>query len=508
MHLRNKIKVIAALILLAVLPMFAEAAVYTDVKETDWFYDNVISMSDKSLLTGYEDGGFCPYKEMSYAEFITVLKRYVTGSAETSGAKHWASGNMQYAYEHGWYDYDEINEDMYDKPVPRYMAVKLAALALDIPKTENDDGVYWRYMNEITDFDTINGRYAYIVVRAYNNGVLEGDESGRFNPNNTLTRAEACAIISRAASIGTKYTELVPEQTEEPSVVRSGGVSENGILRVNGTQLCNERGEAIELHGMSSHGLQWFDEFTSREYIGMTAEYGANLFRAAMYTAENGYLQNPQQMKEKLYSAVDNAIAEDMYTIIDWHILSDGNPMTNVEAAAGFFAEAASRYADVPNVIYEICNEPNGDVSWERDVKPYAEQIIPIIREKDSDSVILVGSPTWSQDIDKAADNPLEFNNIMYTCHFYAGTHSQWLRDRISSAIEKGVPVFISEWGTSAADGSGGVFENEAKVWINFMRENKLSWANWSLCNKDETSAALNPDGSLSQSGRIVFENF
>jgi len=370
-------------------------------------------------------------------------------------------------------------------------------------------------MTTITDFNDIPGRYAYLVVRAFNNGILTGDENGRFNPLSNLTRAEACAIIMRAN--GNSAASPIPSAaaTAEPNYI-SGGVSQNGKLSVSGTQLVNQNGEPIVLRGMSSHGLQWYSNFTSARAIKNTAERGANVFRAAMYTAEGGYIENPASVKQAAYAAVDNAIANDMYVILDWHILSDGDPMTHIDAAAEFFAESSLKYANSPNVIYEICNEPNGNISWENNVKPYAERIIPIIRAN-TDAIVLVGSPTWSQDVDAAANNLLDFHNIMYTCHFYAGTHGSWLRDKIDYALSKGAPIFVSEWGTSAADGSGGVFEAETREWMAFLDSRGISRVNWSLCDKAETSAALNPgtdpnsvwtDDNLSKSGKIVFGGF
>ena len=168
-------------------------------------------------------------------------------------------------------------------------------------------------------------------------------------------------------------------------------------------------------------------------------------------------------------------------------------------------------------MLYEICNEPNGNVSWSGDVKPYAEAVVKAIRANAPKSIILIGSPTWSQDIHLAAADPLEGSNLMYTLHFYAGTHGQWLRDRIDSAMKSGLPIFVSEWGTSAADGNGGVYLNESKVWLDYLDKKGISWCNWSLCDKSETSAALKPGTSpnvkwttanLSQSGAFVFSRF
>ena len=132
-------------------------------------------------------------------------------------------------------------------------------------------------------------------------------------------------------------------------------------------------------------------------------------------------------------------------------------------------------------------------------------------------AVILVGTPTWSQDVDLAAADPLSFGNIMYVCHFYAGTHFAFLREKVSTALSKGAPIFVTEWGTSDASGNGGVFTKEAATWLSFLAQHKISWANWSLCDKSESSAALKPganadDGisssELSTSGKFVFARF
>jgi aryl-phospho-beta-D-glucosidase BglC (GH1 family) len=63
----------------------------------------------------------------------------------------------------------------------------------------------------------------------------------------------------------------------------------------------------------------------------------------------------------------------------------------------------STKYADHQNVLYEICNEPNGSANWQ-DVKTYASAVIPVIRRHAPNAVILVGSPTWSQDMPPAAE--------------------------------------------------------------------------------------------------------
>ncbi len=289
------------------------------------------------------------------------------------------------------------------------------------------------------------------------------------------------------------------------------GVHYHGALKAKGTKLTNQNGETTVLRGFSSHGMQWYPRFARKESIGVTKKAGANVFRIAMYTGEGGYLENPG-IEEDVVRAVDDTLSLGMYAIIDWHILSDNDPLKNLDIAKAFFNEISHRYSSEKGVIFEICNEPNGpEVTWEGSVKPYAQEIIPVI-QKYSDAVILVGSPTWSQDVDIAAADPLEFDNIMYTLHFYAGTHGEELRDKCRRAVKLGAPVFVSEWGTSRADGNGGIFINESDVWLKFLDENYISWCNWNLGDRDETSAALLPGAprewgkeNLSDSGYYVY---
>ena len=230
-----------------------------------------------------------------------------------------------------------------------------------------------------------------------------------------------------------------------------------------------------------------------------------------MYTEENGYIYD-KSLKEKVIELSDILIELDMYVVIDWHILSDGDPMRHIEESKLFFDEISLKYADCPNVIYEICNEPN-NVTWENSIKPYANQIIPIIRKNSPNSLIIVGTPTWSTEIDEVISSSLDFDNILYSCHFYAGTHKTDIRNRIQKVLNKGLCVIISEWGTTDLSGNGNLSLDSTNEWLDFLEERNISWINWSFSNKNESSAILNPvnitdpmeiDNNLSQSGLFI----
>ena len=290
-------------------------------------------------------------------------------------------------------------------------------------------------------------------------------------------------------------TTAVDEKPYTPPVLETGTPFANhGKLSLSGTDIVDKDGNKYQLKGPSTHGLQWFPQYVEKEtFKYLRDEWGANMIRLAMYTAENGYCGGDSEALEVLIDKGVKACTElGMYVIIDWHILSDGNPNTNKAYAKIFFEKMAQRYSEYNNVIYEICNEPNG-VSWE-EVKKYADDIIPIIRQHHKDAIIICGTPTWSQDVDQVALNPLNpenRRNVMYALHFYAATHGQYLRDKAEQAIKAGTPVFVSEFSICDASGNGGIDYNSANEWKSLINKYNLSYAGWSLSNKAETSALI-----------------
>lgn len=285
--------------------------------------------------------------------------------------------------------------------------------------------------------------------------------------------------------INDKNTLTKEENTE------NNPVSLHGSLSVEGTNLVDKSGQVIQLKGISTHGLQWYPQYVNKEtFQYMRDEWQINVIRLAMYTDPNvGYTK---ELYSKVKEGIDYATELGLYVIVDWHILSDNNPNIHKTEAIEFFTEIANQYKNNDNIIYEICNEPNGDVTWERDIKPYAEEVIGEIRKIDSDSIIICGTPTWSQDIDIVAKNPIQgYKNIMYALHFYSATHTDWLRNRVKQAISTGLPVFVSEFGICDASGNGSIDYAQSEEWIKFLNQNNISWVMWNLSNKQETSAII-----------------
>ncbi len=203
----------------------------------------------------------------------------------------------------------------------------------------------------------------------------------------------------------------------------------NGLLRVCGVQLCNQYGKPIQLRGMSTHGIQWYHQCSkSQWWDALVNDWNADFIRVAMYIQEDGYQTDPRKFTDMMHGYIEEATRRGIYVLVDWHQLDPGDPNYNLARAKTFFTEIAQRHKDKTNIIYDIANEPNND-SWAK-VKSYAEQMIPVIRNIDSDSLIVSGTHGWStfghsngEDPSVVLNNKVNATNFMYSFHFYAASH-------------------------------------------------------------------------------------
>lgn len=323
------------------------------------------------------------------------------------------------------------------------------------------------------------------------NGSTAGTSAGNNSNNNNNNNNNNTSTTKKPAA-------TVPQAPSDPKGTTP--VSQHGQLSVKNRQLVDKSGKGYQLRGMSTHGLTWFPEFVNESaFKTLRDDWNTNVVRLAMYVDEWGngqcYMGNKSGSLELLEKGVDICIKLDMYVIIDWHVLNPGDPSKYTNEAKSFFETVSKRYAKYPNVIYEICNEPNGGASWSGNIKPYAEKIIPVIRKNAPNSVIIVGTPTWSQEIDKPLSDPLNYKNVMYAFHFYAATHAG-LRSNVENCVAQGLPVFVSEFGTCDASGGGANDFNETQKWLSYFDKQGISYCNWSICNKDETCSVLRPGTS------------
>ena len=273
-------------------------------------------------------------------------------------------------------------------------------------------------------------------------------------------------------------------------------VDVHGLLQVNGNSIVDKNGDAVSLAGNSFFWSNdnWGGEryYKSEVVSWLKKDWNTTIVRAAMGVEDpGGYLDNKTANKNRVKTIVDAAIDEGLYVIIDWH---SHHAEDNTNEAVLFFQEMAELYGEHDNVIYELYNEPL-DISWSDIIKPYAVSVITAIRAIDPDNLIVMGTPEWSQRVDLAAADPITgFSNIAYTLHFYTIYHQQWLRDRANTAIEDGIALFVTEWGSIGYS----LVDPEANKWMTWCFDNKISHCNWAVNDKEEEWSILVPGASTS----------
>jgi endoglucanase len=295
-------------------------------------------------------------------------------------------------------------------------------------------------------------------------------------------------------------TPVTTPSTNTPPTTPTGPVGTPvarwGQLRVCGAKMCDKAGNPVQLRGVSSMWLNWENSGYAENrdaLIWMRDTWGLSVIRAAVGVEPSGaYLTDPAKARAQVERVIENATAAGVYVIVDWHA---HNAQDSRPQAQAFFADLAKRYGNRPNIIWETFNEPL-QVSWTAVLKPYHEAVVSSIRAADPDNIIVLGTPTWSQGVDQAAASPVAGSNLMYTLHFYSCSHGSGLRAKAEAARKAGLPLFVTEWGATHADGGtdGKVCQSEAQAWVDWMGANDISWAAWKLddCSQD-SSCLLRP---------------
>lgn len=278
------------------------------------------------------------------------------------------------------------------------------------------------------------------------------------------------------------------------AISQNSVVEKYGKLQVNGNYILGEKGDTVQLRGMSLFWSQWMGQYYNESCVKwLKDDWKCTVIRPAMGVEMGGYADNPYVEKEKAFAVIDAAISQGIYVVMDYH---SHEAHLKPELAIKFFGEVARRYGNYPNLIYELFNEPLQDHRWEKDIKPYCLKVIAEIRKYDPDNLIVCGTRQWSQLVNEAAEDPIVDVNVAYTIHFYAGTHKKWLREECENAMSKGIALFCTEFGTCHASGDGSYSPEETKIWWEFLDKYKISWCNWSVADKLETASALQPGAS------------
>jgi len=295
---------------------------------------------------------------------------------------------------------------------------------------------------------------------------------------------------------------IITLKAEEP-------ISKLQKLKVDGVYLKDSQNQEVVLRGVSYGWSNEHYRFYNESTVGwLKSDWNVSVVRATIgIEPENGYLQSPLQTTHYITQLIDGAIKNNVYIVLAWHCNN-----RHLDQSKDFFAHIAKKYGKYPNIIYELFTEPD-DETWS-ELKPYYAELIQTIRLFDQSNVILLSAPYWSQSIKTVADDPLTgFENIMYTIHFCTGESGQTLRNDCKYALEKGIPLIVSDHLLTDCTCDGTLFVEEWEKWIFWFEQNKISWIVWSISDKKENCSLLVQgadttgnwkETDLNESGKIV----
>lgn len=279
--------------------------------------------------------------------------------------------------------------------------------------------------------------------------------------------------------------------------VSASVVDKHGWLKVGNGKLTDESGNPTQLKGVSFGWHCLWPQFYNTSVVDKVVnEWGANIVRCSigLDLTDRSFEKNPELAYACVDSIVSGAVKSGSYVLIDFHSHENNLPL-----AKEFFTTVAKKYGNLPNVIYEVWNEPQ-EVEWS-ECKQYGEEIIPVIRKYAPNSIVIIPTPRWDQDVDKAADNPItDYDNIMYSLHYYAAFHKDDYRKKAEYALKHNLPIFITECASMMHTGDGVIDPASWEEWLKMADENGLSWIAWSISNKDETCSMLRPSASANAS--------
>lgn len=196
-------------------PTRAAGETFRDVPADHWGYADIEAAAQAGLMKGVGGGLFDPAGQVSAAQFLTLLGRLVFPEIQAQGAD-WSGPYVAAAEDGGLLDGTRVDPAYTQADVSRYdMAVILRAGARKLGVAEQA-----AQPGQVTDYGAIPEEYSGAVLAVYGMGLIQGDQTGNFNGNSVMTRAEVAAVIMRLARAAEANAGPAMAEGELPGALR------------------------------------------------------------------------------------------------------------------------------------------------------------------------------------------------------------------------------------------------------------------------------------------------
>jgi len=172
---------------------------FKDVKKKNWFYDEVLYVYERQLMTGTTNDKFEPNGKLTRAMFVTILGRLAgadekkTDSFSDVKKKNWFAGYVGWAveakivngYEDGTF---KPNNPLSREEMAACISRYVDYMGISMPR-ENTAPTKFADAKKVAKWAR---DYVEMLRRA---GIVNGDNVGKYNPKSNITRAEMATII-------------------------------------------------------------------------------------------------------------------------------------------------------------------------------------------------------------------------------------------------------------------------------------------------------------------------
>lgn len=291
-------------------------------------------------------------------------------------------------------------------------------------------------------------------------------------------------------------------------------------LQIEGNKIINKSGNVVTLKGVNiiSPGKLHSRNMFNKTLLTEISDTEANVIRIPV--DPEVWLKDKDYIWRYLDPAINWAGELGMYVIIDLHFIGnimtgEGKQMPNInippiDLTNDFWKQVASHYKDVPNVLFEIYNEPANIKANEW--RECAVNIVDIIRNTGANQIVIVSGTEYSRDLSWALDSPVIENNIAYSCHIYPG-HSQLLWSHWFGELATHYPVIMTEWGfidehrnTTNQDFLIGDKDTYGIPLLKYLEEKNIGWLAWSYDDKWEPQMFTKGFKGYTNFGEFVIE--
>jgi hypothetical protein len=186
---------------------------FLDMDNNHWAYAYVQELTEKQIISGYEDGTFKPARHVTRSEFATMTVTSLKIPTREPTDQTYVDidpGRWDYKYVEAVKPYlpgYSDGRDKYFNGGKPALREEMAAALVRAMKLENEDVDISELESIFTDHESISQDLKSYVLIAYKNGIIGGYPDNTFRARQSITRAEAAALISRVLALGTSEPE-------------------------------------------------------------------------------------------------------------------------------------------------------------------------------------------------------------------------------------------------------------------------------------------------------------